>query len=69
MQFYVGEKIWVRDEEECDFYEAIVQSVSPKEQTALVTYETDYYYKEREIPFAELERVHDLMLETADWAY
>lgn len=66
MQFHIGEIVWVRDDEdESDFYRATVQSVSLKEQTALVTYETDHYYKEREITFEELEKIQDLMFETA----
>ena len=68
MQFHIGEIAWVRDDEdESDFYRATVQSVSLKEQTALVTYETDHYYKEREITFEELEKIQDLMFETASW--
>ena len=65
--FDVGEKVWVRDEDEFDFVEGTVQRVFTDEGTALVTYETDYYYKEREFTFAELEEFHDIMLETASW--
>ena len=67
--FDVGEKVWVKDNEEFDFVEGIVQRVFTDEGTVLVTYETNYYYKEREFTFAELEKFHDIMFETATWAY
>lgn len=69
MMFDIGEKGWVKDDEEFDFVEGIVQRVFTDEETVLVTYETNYYYKEREFTFTELEEFHDIMFETASWAY
>lgn len=71
MEFAIGQKVMVRDDTGF-FVEAEIVNVFVESSTALVTYEDDYHYHEREFTFEQLrewqEEWRDLSLETVSWA-
>ena len=71
MEFAIGQKVMVRDEVDELFVEAEIVNIFVESSTALVTYEDDYHFHEREFTFAQLrewqEEWDDVSMETKSW--
>lgn len=70
MKFTIGQKVMVRDEDG-SFIEAEIVNIDVKSLTALVAYEDDYHFHEREFTFDQLsewqEEWNDVSMETRSW--
>lgn len=71
MEFAIGQKVMIRDEVDELFVEAEIVNIFVESSTALVTYEDDYHFHEREFTFDQLrewqEEWDDVSMETRSW--